>query len=108
LNAKVHERAACDDHKFCLSFVDPALLKQGVTIWEAKTQQGFATGGMGLDGHFAGQQSSGPNVRFVPKADSCTAAKARRTKTIDDIRQSKRLDFAPIGEPTNGVFKFKV
>jgi CheY-like chemotaxis protein len=37
-------------------------------------QQGFTTGGMGSDRHFAWQQSSGPNVRdrdvgFVPKAD---------------------------------------
>jgi hypothetical protein len=27
-------------------------------------QQGFTTGGMGSDPHFAWQQSSGPNVRF--------------------------------------------
>jgi hypothetical protein len=32
-------------------------------------QQGFATGGMGSDRHFARQQSSGPNVRFGSKAD---------------------------------------
>src|SRR5262249_36160286 len=34
-------------------------------------QQGFATGGMGLNGHFARQQSPGPNVRFGSKADLC-------------------------------------
>src|SRR6516164_7800895 len=32
-------------------------------------QQGFATGEMGFRGHFAWQQSSGPNVRFGSKAD---------------------------------------
>jgi hypothetical protein len=32
-------------------------------------QQGFATDEMGSDRHFAWQQSSEPNVRFVPKAD---------------------------------------
>src|SRR6516164_10564565 len=35
----------------------------------ARLQQGFATGGMGSDRHFAWQQSSGPNVRFGSKAD---------------------------------------
>jgi len=34
-----------------------------------RLQQGFTTGGMGSDGHFARQQSSGPNVRFGSKAD---------------------------------------
>jgi len=34
-----------------------------------RLQQGFATGEMGLDRHFAWQQSSGPNVRFGSKAD---------------------------------------
>ena len=34
-----------------------------------RLQQGFTTGGMGSDGHFAWQQSSGPNVRFGSKAD---------------------------------------
>src|SRR5262249_44416657 len=32
-------------------------------------QQGFTTGGMGSNSHFAQQQSSGPNVRFGSKAD---------------------------------------
>src|SRR6516165_386610 len=32
-------------------------------------QQGIATGEMGFRGHFAWQQSSGPNVRFGSKAD---------------------------------------
>jgi len=32
-------------------------------------QQGFTTGGMGSDRHFARQQLSGPNVRFGSKAD---------------------------------------
>jgi hypothetical protein len=35
----------------------------------AQLQQGFATGEMGSDGHFAQQQSSGLNVRFGSKAD---------------------------------------
>src|SRR5262249_4354920 len=34
-----------------------------------RLQQGFPTGGMGSDRHFAWQQSSGPNVRFGSKAD---------------------------------------
>ena len=34
-----------------------------------RLQQGFTTGGMGSDRYFAWQQSSGPNVRFVPQAD---------------------------------------
>jgi hypothetical protein len=32
-------------------------------------QQGFEAGGMGLNGHFARQQSAGPNVRFGSEAD---------------------------------------
>jgi len=35
--------------------------------------QGFTTGGMGSDRHFAWQQPSGSNVRFVPKADKADA-----------------------------------
>jgi hypothetical protein len=35
-------------------------------------QQGFATGGMGCDCHFAQQQSSAPNVRFGSEADIAT------------------------------------
>src|SRR5215469_2833466 len=35
----------------------------------AQLQQGFTTGGMGSDRHFAWQQSSGSNVRFGSKAD---------------------------------------
>jgi hypothetical protein len=38
-------------------------------------QQGFAMRGIGLNCHFAGQQFSTADVRFVPTADSCTAAK---------------------------------
>jgi hypothetical protein len=34
-----------------------------------RLQQGFTTGGIGSDRHFAGQQLSGPNVRFGSKAD---------------------------------------
>ena len=34
-----------------------------------RLQQGFTTGGMGSDHHFAWQQSSGPNVRFGSEAD---------------------------------------
>jgi hypothetical protein len=34
-----------------------------------RLHQGFATGGMGSDRHFAQQQSSRPNVRFGSKAD---------------------------------------
>jgi len=34
-----------------------------------ETQQGFTTGGMGSERHFAWQQSSEPNVRFGSKAD---------------------------------------
>jgi len=34
-----------------------------------RLQQGFTTGGMGSDRHFAWQQSLGPNVRFGSKAD---------------------------------------
>jgi hypothetical protein len=34
-----------------------------------RLQQGFATGEMGSDRHFAWQQSLGPNVRFGSKAD---------------------------------------
>jgi hypothetical protein len=36
-------------------------------------QQGFATGGMGADHHFAWQQSPGPNVRFGSLADIAAA-----------------------------------
>src|SRR3974377_1745904 len=34
-----------------------------------RLQQGFATDEIGFDGHFARQQSLGPNVRFGSKAD---------------------------------------
>ena len=38
-------------------------------------QQGFAADGMGFRGEIARQQSRAADVRFVPKADSCTAAR---------------------------------
>ena len=34
-----------------------------------RLQQGFTTGGMGSDRHFAWQQSLGPNVRFGSEGD---------------------------------------
>jgi len=34
-----------------------------------RLQQGFTTGGIGSDRHFAWQQSPGQNVRFGSKAD---------------------------------------
>src|SRR5262249_1648780 len=35
----------------------------------SQLQQGFTTGGMGSDRHFAQQQSPGPNVRYGSQAD---------------------------------------
>jgi len=46
-----------------------AFTKAGTTPNRTRLQQGFLTGGMGSDRHFAQQQSSGPNVRFGSKAD---------------------------------------
>src|SRR6516165_7064296 len=46
-----------------------AFTKAGTTPNRTRLQQGFTTGGMGSEHHFVRQQSSGPNVRFVPKAD---------------------------------------
>jgi hypothetical protein len=46
-----------------------AFTKAGTTPNMTRLQQGFATGGMGSDRHFARQQSSGSNVRFGSKAD---------------------------------------
>jgi len=39
----------------------------GLCFGMTQLQQGFTTGGMGSDRHFAWQQSSGPNVRFETK-----------------------------------------
>jgi hypothetical protein len=36
-------------------------------------QQGFATGEMGFNSHFAQQQERGGDVRFVPEADILAA-----------------------------------
>ena len=50
-------------------------------------QQGFATGGMGSDHHFAWQQSPGPNVRFVPKADiRPISIRLRRQQAVGAVR----------------------
>src|SRR5262249_31555523 len=46
-----------------------AFTKAGTTTNGTRLQQGFMTGEMGCRGQFAWQQSLGPNVRFVPKAD---------------------------------------
>jgi hypothetical protein len=46
-----------------------AFTKAGTTPRRKRLQQGFGTGEMGFDGHFAEQQSSGPNVRFGSIAD---------------------------------------
>jgi hypothetical protein len=46
-----------------------AFTKAGTTPSGMRLQQGFPTGGMGSDRHFAWQQPSGSNVRFGSKAD---------------------------------------
>jgi hypothetical protein len=46
-----------------------AFTKAGTTLNSTRLQQGFPTGGMGADRHFAWQQTSGSNVRFGSKAD---------------------------------------
>jgi hypothetical protein len=46
-------------------------------------------GGMGFDRHFAEQQSSGPNVRFVPKADVNNRSKAARYSITSSARADR-------------------
>ena len=46
-----------------------AFTKAGTTPNRTRLQQGFTTGGMGSDHHFAWQQSARLNVRFGSKAD---------------------------------------
>src|SRR5262249_26018193 len=46
-----------------------AFTKAGTTPNRTRLQQGFPTGGMGSDRHFAWQQPSGSNVRFGSEAD---------------------------------------
>jgi len=55
-------------------------------------QQGFTTGGMGPNGHFAWQQFSGPNVRFGSKADI-----AERETNVRFTPKSGHLDSSSRG-----------
>jgi hypothetical protein len=50
-----------------------AFPKAGTTPIKTRLQQGFATGEMGFDCHFAWQQSSGPNVFWVKSGHRISA-----------------------------------
>src|SRR5262249_24760450 len=50
-----------------------AFTKAGTTPNRTRLQQGFATGGMGSDHHFARQKFSEPNVRFGWRAQPVSA-----------------------------------
>jgi hypothetical protein len=54
-------------------------------------QQGFATGGMGSDRHFAWQQSSRPNARFTPKSGHWLSASERPLCAKSGLMQCSKL-----------------
>src|SRR6516165_7427685 len=79
-----------------------------------RLQQGFATGGIGSNGHCACQQSSGPNVRFGSKADigagraSCPLYPQKRTldKRVEvSALCQKRTSGCPSASPTCGQLR---